>query len=54
VTGMPAVGNVSVAIWFEAVDEEPTVASCDVVYYSGSPLREVERASLTVRSFFKR
>jgi hypothetical protein len=55
VLGMPAVGNFSVALWMEAEDTLGlTAGTCDVVYYSGTPLREVDRATLTVRTSVKR
>lgn len=54
VPSMPTVGNFSIAVWTEAADEDTSSASCDVVYYSGVPLREVAREALTVRKFLKR
>ena len=51
---MPPIGNFSVAVWMEAADGLDTAASCDLVYYSGVPLREIESRPLTARTYVKR
>lgn len=54
VPGLPAHANFSIALFFDTSDLLPSSVTCDVVYYSGNPLREVDRAPLTVRTFVKR
>lgn len=54
VPGLPANANFSIALFFDTSDLLPSSVTCDVVYYSGNPLREVDRAPLTVRTFVKR
>lgn len=51
---MPAVGNFSIWLLMETADGGSTATTCSVVYYSGSPLREIAREPLTVRKFVKR